>query len=35
LATFSAGRPTALVLDIGAYSTTAVAVHDGYTLLKT
>ncbi|CAD8100052.1 unnamed protein product [Paramecium primaurelia] len=35
LATFSAGRSTALILDIGAYSTTASAVHDGYTLLKT
>ncbi|CAD8102825.1 unnamed protein product [Paramecium primaurelia] len=35
LSTFSAGRSTALILDIGAYSTTASAVHDGYTLLKT
>lgn len=34
LATFSAGRSTALILDIGAYSTTASAVHDGYTLIK-
>ncbi|KAM3138021.1 hypothetical protein pb186bvf_009916 [Paramecium bursaria] len=34
LSTFSAGRSSALVLDIGAYQSQAAAVHEGYTLIK-
>jgi len=34
LSSFASGRPTALVLDSGGGVTTAVPVHDGYTLTK-
>lgn len=34
LSTFSAGRSSALVLDIGAFQSQAAAVHEGYTLIK-
>lgn len=34
LSCFATGRSTAIVLDSGAYSTSAVTVHDGYALVK-
>mmetsp|Transcript_45973 Transcript_45973/g.107350 ORF Transcript_45973/g.107350 Transcript_45973/m.107350 type:complete len:508 (+) Transcript_45973:93-1616(+) len=34
LTAFAVGRPTALVLDVGAKETTATAVHDGFALHK-
>ena len=34
LSSYSAGRPTSLVLDVGYKSTVAAAVHDGYLLQK-
>lgn len=34
LAAFAAGRPTALVVDVGAGKTTVAAVYDGYVLNK-
>lgn len=34
LSCFATGRSTAIVLDSGAFSTSAVTVHDGYALVK-